>query len=99
MEIEHFSDGASHGPVAAFLSDTGRIGFVCRQDGAYWEGDLPQITAPGVTPDRDDVTDVDTNVDAGSPRARRRRSTAADGPPDGLMSMAEALTVFGQRMT
>ncbi|MFK5647225.1 hypothetical protein ACI3ET_11945 [Ornithinimicrobium sp. LYQ121] len=74
-EIEHITDEDSHGPVAIFLSDEGRIGFVCRRDGAYWEGDMPQLTAPRASADAIADALADAGVDlkekiVGGPRMR-----------------------------
>lgn len=66
MEIEHLCGEASHGPVSVFLTDSGRIGFVCPRDGAYWEGDMPQLRAadPELKPAGGDVSGPDLGSDA-----------------------------------
>ena len=44
--VAHFDGEQAHGPVTMFLTDNGRIAFVCALDGAYWEGPMPQLDAP-----------------------------------------------------
>ena len=89
-EIEHFADGAGHGPIAIFLSDSGQIAFVCRRDGAMWQGEMPQ-TEPA-SPDGEPAGDMQILADKQSARFRAAAPPAA-GPPAGTMSMADALDI------
>lgn len=81
-EIEHVTATGSHGPVAIFLTDEGRVGFVCRRDKAYWEGDMPQLTAPSAEQGRSDLggglTDRLTGDDATATLDRPRLDLGVD---------------------
>lgn len=90
-EIEHVTDDDSHGPVAIFLSDEGRLGFVCRRDGAYWEGDMPQLIAPSAS------TDAETEALADARLNIRGRSR--DTKKSQLLSMEEARKIRRKHRT
>lgn len=47
--MQHFDGDKAHGPVQVFLSDSGRIAFVCAVDQATWEMAIPLVKAK-VTP-------------------------------------------------
>jgi hypothetical protein len=44
--IQHFDGSHVHGPVHTFLSDQGRIAFVCAVDQAAWEAEMPLVKPP-----------------------------------------------------
>lgn len=95
MEFEHITDtGEGHGPVAAFLADSGRIAFVCRRDGAYWEGDMPQLTPPG---SRKGTSGDEVRTDAG-PDYRRDFGVDAGAELGDGMSLADARDLAVARM-
>jgi hypothetical protein len=45
--IHHFdAHHDAHGPVEVYLSDSGRLAFVCSVDQAAWELTIPLVQAP-----------------------------------------------------
>lgn len=87
-EIEHFVDGSGHGPIAIFLSDSGQVAFVCRRDGALWQGTMHQ-TIPAA---QDAAAPQDGEVLADGPSARLRPDARRPAAPE-IMSMSDALHV------
>ena len=47
--MQHFDGDKAHGPVQVFLSDSGRIAFVCAVDQATWEMAIPLVKAKAVS--------------------------------------------------
>jgi hypothetical protein len=84
-EIQHVTDDDSHGPVAGFLTDDGRIAFVCRRDGAYWQQVMPQVVPPGQTVTSDGVGSV-----LGAAAKEEVEVAAAPEPLAKQLSMADA---------
>lgn len=87
-EIEHFVDGSGHGPIAIFLSDSGQVAFVCRRDGALWQGAMPQTTPAS----QGAAAPQDGEVKSKSFSARSR-PTAATPATSEVMSMSDALNI------
>lgn len=87
-EIEHFVDGSGHGPIAIFLSDSGQIAFVCRREGALWQGAMPKMTP--ASQDAETSGDVQFLSDNESARLR---SAAPRPATSEIMSMSDALDI------
>jgi hypothetical protein len=41
--VQHFDGSSAHGPVQVFLSDSGKLAFLCQVDNAAWELAAPLV--------------------------------------------------------
>jgi len=74
--IEHFDGEEAHGPVTLFISDDGRLAFVCSQDDVTWEIDTKAKPTRQRQHLRDSVDERDTvspTSDIGRDQAARAR--------------------------
>jgi len=46
QSVQHFDGSSAHGPVQVFLSNSGRLAFLCQVDNAAWELAAPLVREP-----------------------------------------------------